>query len=530
MTFLSNPVRKFSQEFRYTSYNLLAIYSTNLIRLIPGSLMCRLSSSSIHSRSNIFQYLSSHFVPICTYSLNSKPPVKSLYLFCSGCGAKFQSINCKLPGFIEDDTFIKLKAKEDHSFICDRCYNLRNEEVPLSLSQSHHKFAQKIGSIDLSRSVILLVVDILCFPVGVYPYWYKLIPDKTPVVILLNKMDLIDNGLATTEKDWETRIRARVLKYFSNGPLKNREIARIEYASALRGLGVQNIARMILNVYGGRNVYLFGCTNSGKSTLFNRLQKNLWLIESSNPTATPSSIFKKSTVSSLPGTTLNNISVPIPIKKDLEMVTGTIEMHTEGITEEYVHPITVEDITKLTRIRSKLYDSPGVDHEHQLVSFLTLKEQKYTVPLTMIRRRQYDFIQGETLLIGGLAKVDFLHKTNSSRIQFHVFCSHKIPLFVVKQKKLESFLDNYQDRVLVVPFPEEERGSPYPQLIGKELTIEGEHLPLRCLDVVVSNLGWLNIFLSRNQTCTIKVYTPKGRGIVTREPLFSKAYLFKSNR
>lgn len=523
MKFLTYSFRRFSLLFWTQSS-----FNTG----IPGSPLCRYSKSYIHSRSTIpnLVHFYFHLNLIRTFSLKSptKPPSKSLHLFCSGCGAKFQPINCNLPGFVEEEKFKKLNAR-DHSCICDRCHNLRNNKAPASLSQSHHKFAQKLGSLDLTQSLILLVVDILCFPVGVYPYWYKLIPVDTPIIILLNKTDLIDDKLASSERDWETRIRKRVLKYFNNGPLKDREIVRVDYVSGLRGLGIQNVARLLLDVYRGRNVYLYGCTNSGKSTLFNRLQKDMWLIESPNPTSTPSSIFKKSTVSRLPGTTLNTISVPIPIRKDLDKVTGVIEMYKEGITEKYVHPITAGDITKLTRIRGKLYDSPGVDHEHQLISFLTLKEQDIVVPGSMIRNRQYDFISGETLLIGGLAKIEFLHKSNSSRIQMHIFCSHKIPLFVMKRNKLGSFLKKYQDTVLKVPLSEEARGSSYPELLGKELTIEGNQLPLRNIDVVISNLGWLNIHMTLNQTCTVKVYTPKGRGIVTREPLFSNAYSVKSN-
>ena len=501
---------------------------TSSIRLIHSPNFYNVSSCTIHSPYNTPNYtFTDAKIPIRSYSPH--PPAYPLHLSCSGCGSKFQSTNFKLPGFVDEKGFETINSNIDHSLVCERCYKLRNQETPTDLSQSHHKFAQILGSLDLSKSLILLVIDLLLFPVGVYPHWHKLIPDVTPIILLLNKVDLIDAAVVKSEKGWEARVRRGVLKYLRNGPLKNRDIARVEFISGLKGTGVQNMAHIVSYVYRGRNVYIFGCTNSGKSTLFNRLQRDLWLVESPNPTAIPN-IFKMSTVSRIPGTTLGNISVPIPIQKDLERVSGTIEMHKEGITEDYVHPITSNDLRLLSSVRGKLYDSPGVDHELQLISFLNLKEQGFVIPDKMIRRRSFYFVPGETLLIGGLAKVYFMHKTSSSKIGLHVYCSHKIPLFVLKRNKLDSFLEKYRYSSLKVPQSDEERGSSFPKLVGKELTIEGLHLPLRSLDIVLSNLGWLNLHMSLNQSCTIKVYTPKGRGIVTREPLFPKSHLFKSNR
>ena len=496
--------------------------------IIKSRTFYKFSSCVIHSPYNRYHHTFSVLnIPIRSYSPH--PPAHPLHLSCSGCGSRFQSTNSKLPGFIDEKGFETINTTVEHSLVCKRCCKLRNQESPTDLSQSHHKFAQILRSLDLSNSIVLLVIDLLIFPVGVYPHWHKLIPAFTPIILLLNKVDLVDDAVAGSEKEWEPRVKRSVLKYFNNGPLKDREISRVDFISGLKGMGVQNMARMCSSTYKGRNIYIFGCTNSGKSTLFNRLQRDLWLIESPNPTATPN-VFKMSTVSRLPGTTLANISVPIPIQKDLQRVTGTIEMYKEGITEDYVHPVTTNDIRLLSSVRSKLYDSPGVDHELQLLSFLNLKEQAFVVPDKMIRRRTFNFVSGETLLIGGLAKVYFMHKTSSSEIRLHVFCSHKIPLFVIKRNKLDSFLKKYRYSSLKVPQSLEERGSSFPDLVGKELTIEGLHLPLRSLDIVLSDLGWINLHMPLNQSCTIKVYTPKGRGIVTREPLFPKSYLFKSNR
>ena len=495
---------------------------------IHSSTFSKFSSCTIHIPNYLHNFnFSVTNIPFRPYS--PRAPAHPLHLSCSGCGSKFQSSNSKLPGFVNENELETINTKIEHSLVCERCCKLRNQETPNVLSQSHHKFAQILGSLSLSGSIILLVIDLLVFPVGVYPYWHKLIPTSTPVILLLNKVDLVDEAVVRSDKEWETRVRRSVLKYFNNGPLKDREIVRVDFISGLLGTGVLNLAKFFSRTYRGRDVYIFGCTNSGKSTLFNQLQRDLWLTDSPNPTATPN-VLQMSTVSPKPGTTLGNISVPIPITKDQKRVKDAIELHEEGITEDYVHPVTSNDIRLLSCVRGKLYDSPGVDNELQLLSFLNSKELAFVVPEKMIRRRTYNIVPGETLLIGGLAKVLFMHKTGSSEIKLHVYCSHKIPIFVLKGKKLDSFMKKYQYSSLKVPFSEEERGSSFPDLVGKELTIEGLHLPLRSLDIVLSNLGWLNLYMSLKQSCTIKVYTPKGRGIVTREPLFPNSYLFKSNR
>ena len=77
------------------------------------------------------------------------------------------------------------------------------------------------------------------------------------------------------------------------------------------------------------------------------------------------------TISPLPGTTLNLISVPI--KKG-------------GL----------------------LFDTPGILSKNQLINFLTPKEVKMVLPKRKIKPQVYLMYPGKTLFIGGVGRFDYL--------------------------------------------------------------------------------------------------------------------------
>ena len=440
-------------------------------------------------------------------------------LYCSGCGSKFQSQNSEYPGFVSEKIFSNLEKKSSHSQICQRC-DLLNKNVSPDFAISQRQFATQLMSLNLSHSIVLLVVDMFTFPIGVYRHWNKIIPPQTPVILLLNKVDLIHRKIVGSEANWEARYKKSVLSYLLKETLSGRLIVDAESVSGLSGIGMDRIAQLLLKTYAGLDVYLFGSTNSGKSTIYNFLQNKLWFM---NPLNSPQSQehLENSTVSKLPGTTQARVAVPIPISKDQKEIKEAKILHREGLTEEFENPFTKDNIKELSLIRGKLSDTPGLDEEKQLISFLTLEELEIVHPKDFVTSRMYALEAGDSLLIAALARVDLLHQTNSTSVKVKMFFPNNIPLFNLETSKVGQYLEQFRHSRLKLPIKTKFRKIPYPQLIGKEITVDAANLPLRSIDILISNLGWLNVNITNDQVCTFKIYTPKGRGIMTREPIFT---------
>src|SRR5699024_1568356 len=111
----------------------------------------------------------------------------------------------------------------------------------------------------------------------------------------------------------------------------------------------------------GKDVYIIGCTNVGKSTLINRFIRQF--SRDDRPLIT---------TSMFPGTTLNLIDLPLE----------------DGKT---------------------LYDTPGVINRHQIAHYLNNKELKHITPKKEVKPVVFQLDEAQTLFFGGLARLDYIH-------------------------------------------------------------------------------------------------------------------------
>ncbi len=73
--------------------------------------------------------------------------------------------------------------------------------------------------------------------------------------------------------------------------------------------------------------------------------------------------------------------------------------------------------------KQRAFDTPGVPHSYQLTTKLNLEEVKAVLPTKQLKARTYRIGAGNTLLIGGLARLD-IEYVPSSTIYVTVFVSH----------------------------------------------------------------------------------------------------------
>lgn len=336
--------------------------------------------------------------------------------------------------------------------------------------------------------------------------------------------------------------------------LSKANIKHIALVSAKTGYGVEDLISAMFKfwLYKG-DVHLVGCTNVGKSSLFNAL------LQSDYCKVHAVDIVKRATVSRWPGTTLNLLKFPINrpsgwkihqrqkrlkaesklLKLENEIRRGQIKgkifseapslMGHIGRTfaipldeefDENKKPMMVLDEKHELFAHSKwFYDTPGVIHPDQVLSLLSTEELLLTIPKNIIRPQTYYLNVGYTLLIGGLARIDFIECSEPCR--FTVFCSEHLPITVVKTTDADEVYKNFLgSELFAVPMGGVERLNNWPGLQMREEAFEfiGQGPKICCGDVVLSSIGWVAITAKYESLCKVVAWTPGARGIHKRLP------------
>ena len=169
------------------------------------------------------------------------------------------------------------------------------------------------------------------------------------VIIVLTKKDLLPKSV----KDY------KLINYVSKMTSNYKDI---EVISTIKNYNLDNLMSKIKKYSNNKEVYFVGMTNSGKSTLINKIIKNY----------TDSNI--EVTTSIYPSTTLNKIEL---------------------------------NINNL-----KIIDTPGLLSKGSILNNLSQKEIKKITPKKEIKPRSYQLRGNNSLIIDNKLRVDFLGDNN----------------------------------------------------------------------------------------------------------------------
>uniref|UniRef100_A0ACD5XKS0 Uncharacterized protein n=1 Tax=Avena sativa TaxID=4498 RepID=A0ACD5XKS0_AVESA len=453
---------------------------------------------------------------------------------CPGCGITMQSADPALPGFFNlpspkspdyrarlapvtaDDTDISASLKNGHLregqensreievaaatavteaekkvkvLVCARCHSLRHyghvkrpdAEVLLPDFDFVAAVGPRLASPLGARSLVLLLADASDFD-GSFPRavarlvavaneahqanWELGAPANLPrAVLVVTKLDLLPTpSLSPDDVHAWAQSRARA------GAGADLQLAGVHLVSAARGWGVRDLLHHVRELAGPRGkVWAVGARNVGKSTLLNAIAGCSGAEGGKTLTEAP-----------VPGTTLGVIRV-------------------DGVLGA----------------QAKLFDTPGLLHGHQLTSRLTLEEQKLVQVRKEMRPRTYRLKAGQSIHMGGLARLDVEDLTVGS-IYVTVWASPLLPLHMGKTENAASMMNDHFGLQLQPPIGQK-RVSELGKWVRKQFKVCGDSWDKNTMDIAISGLGWYGISLKGE--AVLGLWTYDGVDVVPRSSL-----------
>ena len=364
-------------------------------------------------------------------------------LFCIGCGAAIQTTDKEQAGFTPSSALEK--GLETGQVYCQRCFRLRHYNEISDVNISDDDFIKLLHEVGESDALVVNVIDIFDFNGSVIPGLSRFVSGND-VLLVGNKKDIlpksVKDGKVTqwlTERAHEVGLRP----------------VDVVLTSAQNKQAIKELMDKIESHRKGRDVYVVGVTNVGKSTLINAIIQEI--------TGDKDII----TTSRFPGTTLDKIEIPLD----------------DG---------------------SYLFDTPGIIHRHQMAHYLTAKNLKYISPKKEIKPKTYQLNPEQTLFLAGLGRFDFI---SGERQGFTAFFENTLDLHRTKLAGADEFYQKHAGTLLVPPSSQEL--ADFPKLVRHEFSIKEK------TDVVFSGLGWIRV----NEKANIAAWAPKGVDVVIRKAI-----------
>ncbi len=270
---------------------------------------------------------------------------------CLGCGANLQTSNQNDIGY----------TKNICNELCERCFRIRNYNDYKLIVKDNNDYINILKSIN-PNDLVILVIDL--FNIKNIDEISKYINNN--VLLVLTKRDLLPKSCYDE----------KLLKYFDN---YNLNIIDKIIISSKKNYNFDLLFYKINKYKTSNNVYVVGFTNSGKSTMINKIIYNY------------SSVNTQITTSNLPSTTIDSINVKIN-----------------------------DDLT--------LIDTPGLLDDGDIINYVNIDKLKDIIPNTEIKPVTYQIKSNQTITIDSL----FLMNLSNNNITIYASNNLKINRYYKK--------------------------------------------------------------------------------------------------
>ncbi len=247
---------------------------------------------------------------------------------CKGCGVNLQNTNPNELGYVKD---------LDKS-LCERCLRIRNYNQYSKVYKDNDDYISILNEINKSKDLVVLVVDLFNTNNRIEEIFKYLDND---IILVLTKRDILPKSC----------FDKKFIEYFNGYNVIDTVII-----SSIKNYNLDLLYSKINKYKKGNNVYVVGFTNSGKSTLINKLIYNY------------SNINTYITTSNLPNTTIDSIEIKLN-----------------------------DELT--------LIDTPGLVNNGDIINYIDSSLIKKVIPNKEIRPITYQVKTLETIYIDSLVRL-----------------------------------------------------------------------------------------------------------------------------
>lgn len=259
---------------------------------------------------------------------------------CIGCGVSLQNTN-------KEDLGYTIKLDNN---LCERCFRIRNYNDYKFVIKDNNDYINILKDINHTNDLVVLVVDLFNISKNLTDISKYINND---ILLVLTKRDILPKSC------YDEKFK----EYFKN---YNLNIIDTLVISSNKNYNLDTLYNKINEYKKSNKVYVVGFTNSGKSTLINKIIYNY----SNEKTII--------TTSNLPSTTIDSIEVKV----------------NDNLT---------------------LIDTPGLLDNGDIINFIDSKTLKKIIPNKELKPITYQIKDKQTILIEDLIRVD-LSDNNSMTI------------------------------------------------------------------------------------------------------------------
>uniref|UniRef100_A0A0E0JUF2 CP-type G domain-containing protein n=1 Tax=Oryza punctata TaxID=4537 RepID=A0A0E0JUF2_ORYPU len=353
---------------------------------------------------------------------------------CYGCGAPLQTAEEAAPGYVHPATYdLKKRHHQLRTVLCGRCKLLSHGHMVTAVGGhggypggkqfvSAEQLRDKLSYLRHQKALIVKLVDIVDFN-GSFLARVRDFAGANPIILVITKVDLLprDTDLNCIG-DW---VVEAVVK-------KKLNVLSVHLTSSKSLVGITGVISEIQQEKKGRDVYILGSANVGKSAFISAMLRTMAY---KDPVAAAAQKYKP-IQSAVPGTTLGPIQ---------------IEAFLGG---------------------GKLYDTPGVHLHHRQAAVIHADDLPSLAPQSRLRARCFPALPRTRLTFYG---------------------PKKLKINMVPTAEADEFYER-EVGVTLTPPAGKEKAEGWVGLQGvRELQIKYEESDRPACDIAISGLGWIAV-------------------------------------
>nr|ABR16951.1 unknown [Picea sitchensis] len=406
-----------------------------------------------------------------------KVPEMSTEPVCYGCGAPLQSVEVDGPGYVTLETYeLKKKHRQLRSVLCGRCRLLSHGHMLTAVGGhggysggkqfiSAEQLREKLSHLRHDKALIVKLVDIVDFN-GSFLARVRDLVGANPIIMVATKVDLLPKGTdLSVVGDWIVEATMR----------KKLNVLSIHLTSSKSLSGFVGVVSEIQQQRKGRDVYVLGSANVGKSAFINALLKTMALKDFVAAAARR----YKPIQSAVPGTTLGPIQIDAFHGEGKLYDTPGVHLHHRQAA--VVHAEDLPLLAPQSRLKGITISIDALTKENQEL-FYTSKTTSCTVD---------NGLNGLSIFWGGIVRIDVVKVP--LHIRLIMYGPKGVQIKVVPTSEAEEFYHKELGGALKPPTGKD-KAKNWPGLKGSHpIDVKMGNNSRPVCDIAISGLGWIAI-------------------------------------